>query len=206
MEKTHLRRPTSGGYPAPRAALRRTRKYASHLHPSCGWVPGAPPCIWTFLSSLPKSELFSILLKDARSDPCQTAEISDFSFNIYVFPLSTGKYRPGNVTGGRGRMGGTGGRTKACEEIPFAGAVGSTGSSSTSIPPLEIPPGPPLVKGGCGGFGHAARSYPGGCELSCPWVPVGVFRRLSGLRMGRPNLNRGRIPVGGPPEARRASR
>ena len=38
-------------------------KYASHLHPSCGWVPGAPPCIWTFLSSLGKREFFSILLE-----------------------------------------------------------------------------------------------------------------------------------------------
>ena len=37
-------------------------KYASHLHPSCGWVPGAPPCIWTFLSSLGENGFFSILL------------------------------------------------------------------------------------------------------------------------------------------------
>jgi len=27
-------------------------KYASRLHPSCGWVPGAPPCIRAFLGSL----------------------------------------------------------------------------------------------------------------------------------------------------------
>ena len=37
-------------------------KYASHLHPSFGWVPGAPPCIWTFLSSLGQNEFFSGLL------------------------------------------------------------------------------------------------------------------------------------------------
>ena len=39
-------------------------EYASDLHPSFGWVPGAPPCIWTFLSSLGKSEFFSIVLAD----------------------------------------------------------------------------------------------------------------------------------------------
>ena len=37
-------------------------KYASRLHPSCGRVAGAPPGIWTFLSSLSESESFSILL------------------------------------------------------------------------------------------------------------------------------------------------
>ena len=31
LKKAHLRRPTFGGYPTPRAALRRTSKYASHL-------------------------------------------------------------------------------------------------------------------------------------------------------------------------------
>jgi hypothetical protein len=39
-------------------------KYASHLHPSCGWVPGAPPGSWTFLSSLSEHGFFSILLGD----------------------------------------------------------------------------------------------------------------------------------------------
>jgi len=34
-------------------------EYASHLHPSYGWVPGAPPWIWTFLSSLGQSGFFS---------------------------------------------------------------------------------------------------------------------------------------------------
>jgi hypothetical protein len=28
------------------------------------WVPGAPSCIWTFLSSLGKNESFSIVLKN----------------------------------------------------------------------------------------------------------------------------------------------
>jgi hypothetical protein len=56
LKKAHLPRWRA------RAALRRTRKYASRLHPSCGWVPGAPPCIWTFLSSLGVNEFFSSLL------------------------------------------------------------------------------------------------------------------------------------------------
>ena len=56
LKKAHLPRWRA------RAALRRTRKYASHLHPPCGWVPGAPPCIWTSLSSLGVNEFFSILL------------------------------------------------------------------------------------------------------------------------------------------------
>ena len=56
LKKAHLPRWRA------RAALRRTRKYVSHLHPSSGWVPGAPPCIWTFLSSLGENGFFSILL------------------------------------------------------------------------------------------------------------------------------------------------
>ena len=62
LKKAHLRRWRA------RAALRRTRKYASHLagHPSEGWV--TPPCIWTFLSSLGVNEFFSILLGTHRID------------------------------------------------------------------------------------------------------------------------------------------
>jgi len=41
-------------------------KYASHLHPSCGWVSGAPPGIWTFLSSLGNNGFFSNLLGPGR--------------------------------------------------------------------------------------------------------------------------------------------
>ena len=40
-------------------------KYVSHLHPSCGWVPGALPCIWTFVSSLNEIGFFSIVLTAA---------------------------------------------------------------------------------------------------------------------------------------------
>ena len=50
-------------------------KYASHrvpilmgAHPG-GRVPGAPPCIWTFLSSLGKSGSFSNLLDDSPGKP-----------------------------------------------------------------------------------------------------------------------------------------
>jgi hypothetical protein len=52
LKKAHLPRWCA------RAALRRTRKYASHLagYPSEGWV--TPPCIWTFLSSLGVNESF----------------------------------------------------------------------------------------------------------------------------------------------------
>jgi hypothetical protein len=54
--------PPSVGTPAlaRRCDVRTT--YASHLHPSCGWVPGAPPCIWTFLSNLGKREFFGTLM------------------------------------------------------------------------------------------------------------------------------------------------
>jgi len=46
-------RPTSGGYPAPGTHRKM----------------GAPPCIWTFLSSLGENEFFSVLLgqKSSRS-------------------------------------------------------------------------------------------------------------------------------------------
>ena len=66
LKKAHLPRWRA------RAALRRTRKYASRLHPSYGWVPGAPPCIRTFLSSLGVNEFFSILLgrRGAFSGSC----------------------------------------------------------------------------------------------------------------------------------------
>ena len=62
LKKAHLRRWRA------RAALRRTDQVRlapgtqSGGCPSCGWVPGAPPCIWTFLSSLGVNEFFSILL------------------------------------------------------------------------------------------------------------------------------------------------
>ena len=58
LKKAHLRRWRT------RAVLRRTCEYASHLHPAFGRVPGAPPCIWTFLSSLGDNRFFSILQKE----------------------------------------------------------------------------------------------------------------------------------------------
>ena len=75
LKKAHLPRWRA------RAALRRTRKYASHLHPSCGWVPGAPPCIWTFLSSLGENGFFSILLerRGAFSGSCGRERASSAS-------------------------------------------------------------------------------------------------------------------------------
>ena len=63
MKKARLRAPIL--LMGTRALARRCdvrTEYASHLHPSCGWVPGAPPCIWTFLSSLGENGFFSILL------------------------------------------------------------------------------------------------------------------------------------------------
>ena len=48
---------------------------------------------------------------------------------------------------------------------------------------------PPFGKGGLGGFGRAPRSYPGGCEPSCHWVPGGFFGRLS-VVSGQPSAVR----------------
>jgi len=61
LKKAHLRGPIlQTGTPRARAALRRTRKNASHL---------ASPCIWTFLSSLSVNEFFGIMLVVGKRRP-----------------------------------------------------------------------------------------------------------------------------------------
>ena len=61
--------PSAVGAPAlPRRCDVHT-KYASRLHPSCGWVPGVAPRIWAFLSGLGNNESVSILLRQTTVEP-----------------------------------------------------------------------------------------------------------------------------------------
>jgi hypothetical protein len=68
LKKAHLLR-WRAGYPSGRwvRCCGVRGKYASHRVPSlmgahpCGWVPGLPPCIWTFLSGLGKDAFSGIL-------------------------------------------------------------------------------------------------------------------------------------------------
>src|SRR3972149_1807763 len=58
--------PRSNGGCGRRSSLQRTSKYVSLLASSCLPAGTAPPCSWTFLSSLPSRVFFNTLLGACR--------------------------------------------------------------------------------------------------------------------------------------------
>ena len=73
LKKAHLRRSTFGGYPAPRAALRHTRMYASHL----AGYPSKDRCAAFHLDLFEQSgrkRVFQQPASDARAELVEFAE------------------------------------------------------------------------------------------------------------------------------------